>query len=143
MGDSYNYVIYNKNVIKKINNNINENDNNFEPYIFHGTAKGQALNIQRDGFMKTNNTGEKHPSISFTNNLDYAKYYANAKGGPNKMVILRTKLCDDFLLSPKISNNKGVEYITFNEIPSSSLEIMTKNGWQPLNKWNVIFDEPL
>jgi hypothetical protein len=113
-------------------------------YIFHGTGKGQALNIQRDGYMKPNKTGEKEASISFTNNLDYAKYYAKSKGGSSKMTILRTKLDETFQLSPRIKNNKGDEYITFNKLSSSKLEIMTLNsGWQPLDKWDVIFDEPL
>lgn len=129
--------------IKKI---INEEIQNLTDsvYIYHGTGKGQALNIQRDGFMKPNKTGEEQPSISFTNDLNYAKYYASAKGGASNKVLLRTKLDDTFKLSTKIRNNKGDEYITFNNVPSSDLEILTgNNGWQLLNNWNVIFDEPL
>jgi hypothetical protein len=115
-----------------------------EDYIYHGTGKGQALNIQRDGYMKLNKTGEEKPSISFTKDLDYANYYAKAKGGNNKMAVLRTKLNNDFHLSPRISKNKGEEYITFKKIPSSELEIKTMDGsWKPLSNWNVIFDEPL
>jgi hypothetical protein len=114
-----------------------------EDYIYHGTGKGQALNIQRDGYMKLNKTGEEKPSISFTKDLDYANYYAKAKGGNNKMAVLRTRLNNDFHLSPRISKNKGEEYITFKKIPSSELEIKTMDGsWKPLNNWNVIFDEP-
>ena len=117
---------------------------NSDGYIYHGTGKGQALNIQRDGYMKPNKTGEEQPSISFTNDLDYAKYYAKSKGGVSKMCILRTKLTDDYQLSSRIMNNKGDEYITFKNVPSSELEVMTMSGgWQPLNTWNVIFDEPL
>lgn len=94
--------------------------------------------------MKPNNTGEEQSSISFTNDLDYAKYYAKAKGGSDKMIILRTKLDDRFQLSPRIRNNSGDEYIVFDKISSSNLEVMTlKDGWQPLDTWNVIFDEPL
>ena len=112
-------------------------------YIYHGTGKGQALNIQRDGYMKPNITGEEKPSISFTNDLDYAKYYAKSKGGVSKMCILRTKLTNDFKLSPRIANNKGDEYITFINLPSSDLEVMTSYGdWKNLDDWNVIFDEP-
>lgn len=60
------------------------------------------------------------------------------------MAVLRTKLNNDFHLSPRISKNKGEEYITFKKIPSSELEIKTMDGsWKPLNNWNVIFDEPL
>jgi len=121
---------------------LNEN-NQHDKYIYHGTGKGQALNIQKDGYMKPNRTGEAYPSISFTNDLNYANYYANAKGGNTNMVVLRTKLDDEFMLSPRIKNNKGDEYITFDAIPSTKLEILTKNsGWQSLNDWNVIFDEP-
>ena len=113
-------------------------------YIYHGTGKGQALNIQRDGYMKPNKTGEIEPSISFTNDIEYAKYYAKSKGGISKMCILRTKMNDNFQLSPRIKNNKGDEYITFENIPSSKLEIMTNySNWYPLDNWNVIFDEPL
>ena len=113
-------------------------------YIYHGTGKGQALNIQRDGYMRPNKTGEEFPSISFTNDLNYAKYYARIKGGNEKMCVLRTKLTDDFKISMRIVNNKGDEYITFKKIPASDLEVMTNNGdWKPLNSWDVIFDEPL
>lgn len=129
-----------KTTIKEYLNEQVKNDG----YIYHGTGKGQALNIQKDGFMKPNKTGEVQPSISFTNDLDYAKYYAKSKGGSSKMSILRTKLDDTFQLSPRIKNNKGDEYITFNTVPSSKLEVMTfDGGWQPLDSWNVIFDEPL
>jgi len=121
---------------------LNENSvtNN---HIYHGTGKGQALNIQKDGFMKPNSTGEEKPSISFTDNLDYAKYYANAKGGATKMVILRTELNNTFKLSPRIKNNKGVEYVTFTPISAYDLEIITPdNNWVPLNSWDVVFNEP-
>lgn len=129
-----------KTTISEFLNELVKNDG----YVYHGTGKGQALNIQRDGFMKPNNTGEEQSSISFTNDLDYAKYYAKAKGGSDKMIILRTKLDDRFQLSPRIRNNSGDEYIVFDKISSSNLEVMTlKDGWQPLDTWNVIFDEPL
>lgn len=60
------------------------------------------------------------------------------------MCILRTKLKDKFKLSPRIKNNKGDEFITFENIPSSDLEIMSSDStWHPLDNWNVIFDEPL
>jgi hypothetical protein len=129
--------------VKSFNQFVNE-DIKQDDYIYHGTGKGQAMNIQYDGYMKPNRTGEEQPSISFTNDLDYAKYYAKSKGGISKMCVLRTKLTDDFQLSPRIVNNKGDEYITFKNIPSSDLEVMTMGGgWQPLDSWNVIFDEPL
>lgn len=125
---------------QQLKNVIDGLDNN---YIYHGTGKGQALNIQKDGVMKPNNTGEEHPSISFTNDINYAKYYANAKGGTDKMVILKTKLTNDFTLSPRIKNNKGDEYVTFNEIPTSNIDILCPdNKWRPLNDWDVIFNEP-
>lgn len=58
------------------------------------------------------------------------------------MAILRTKLNNDFFLSPRILKNKGDEYITFKNVPSSDLEIMTNDSlWIPLNDWDVIFDE--
>lgn len=129
-----------KTTIKEYLNEQVKNDG----YIYHGTGKGQAMNIQNDGYMKPNKTGEEQPSISFTNDLDYAKYYAKSKSGISKMCILRTKLTNDYQLSPRIVNNKGDEYITFKNVPSSDLEVMTMgDGWQPLVSWNVIFDEPL
>lgn len=113
-------------------------------YIYHGTGKGQAMNIQKDGYMKTNKTGEEQQSISFSKYLDYAKCYARLKCGVSKMCILRTKLTDDYQISPRIRNNKGYEYITFKNVQLSDLEVMTMSaGWQPLDSWNVIFDEPL
>ena len=49
-----------------------------------------------------------------------------------------------YQLSPRIANNKGDEYITFKNAPSSDLEVMTMGGgWQPLDSCNVVFDEPL
>lgn len=137
--DDFHRCVY-KQVKGELNLKEDFSDNNI--YIYHGTGKGQALNIQRDGYMKLNKTGEEKPSISFTKDLDYAKYYAKAKGGSSKMAILRTKLNNDFFLSPRILKNKGDEYITFKNVPSSDLEIMTSDGlWIPLNDWDVIFDE--
>ena len=119
------------------------NDNN--EFIYHGTGKGQALNIQKDGYMKPNSNGESKPSISFTKDLEYAKYYAKYKSSVSKMVILRTKLDDSFKLSTRIIYNNGDEYVTFEKIPSSKLEIYSnkEGNWKPLDDWNVIFDEQL
>ncbi len=148
--EAINYVIFNPNDIIKEVPMWDEEESEYEyesvslyDFIYHGTSKGAALNIQRDGYMKPNNTGEEKPSISFTNNLRYAEYYAKSKGGNDKMVVLRTELNSDFKLSPRIRNNKGVEYITSEKIPSHKLEIKTPSGWKPLNEWNVIFDEPI
>jgi hypothetical protein len=155
--DAINYVIFDpKDIIREIpigeydeyESEYDEYESEYESisnndFIYHGTSKGAALNIQRDGYMKPNNTGEEKPSISFTNDLRYAEYYAKSKGGNNKMVVLRTDLNSSFKLSPKIRNNKGVEYVTFEKIQSHKLEIKTSSGWKPLNEWNVIFDEPL
>ena len=113
-------------------------------YIYHGTGKGQALNIQRAGAMTLNNTGEDTASISFTGVFNYAKYYASAKAGVSKMAILRTKLDHRFKLSTKIRDNKKHEYVALQPILSNTLEILTPNmKWEPLNSWNVIFNEPL
>lgn len=112
-------------------------------YVFHGTGKGQALNIQKDGYIRPNNVGEDKPSISFTKKKKYAEYYANAKAGKSKSVLLRTVLNDKFFLSDRIRDNDGYEYITFEKIPSSELEIETVFGWQPLNNWDIISNEPL
>jgi hypothetical protein len=116
-----------------------DNDDN---YIYHGTGRGQSLHIQNDGYMKTNNTGDEKPSISFTNDINYAKYYAKYKGGESKMVILRTKLNDKFKISDKVKNGKVKEYVTFDNLLSNELEILMPSGWHNLNNWNVIFDEP-
>ena len=115
-----------------------------DEFIYHGTSKGAALRIQKSGIMSPSDTGEKELSISFTNDIVYAEYYAKAKGGIDKMVILRTKLSDKFHLSPRINNNKGDEYITFEPIPTSELEILTHSGeWVSINKWDIIFNEPI
>jgi len=130
-----------KEVIKKF---LREGLLNDSEYIYHGTGKGQALNIQKDGYMKPNKTGEEYPSISFTNSLDYAKYYAKSKGGLDKMVILRTRLNENFKISSRIRNNKGDEYVTFDPILSKDLQILTpNNNWENLINWNVIFNEPI
>jgi hypothetical protein len=115
---------------------------NHSKYIYHGTSKGATLRIQRDGYMKPNSTGEVEPSISFTSDLHYAEYFANVKGGSNPS-ILRTLLTDDFILSPRIRNNKGDEYVTFKSIPVSELEVFYNGEWKSLVTWNVIFNEPL
>jgi len=114
----------------------------FDGYIYHGTSKGAALGIQRDGYMTPKNTGEIKPSVSFTKSFDYAKYYASAKGGSDKLVVLRTKLDDGFSMSERISDNKGYEYVTFEPVSISRLEILVPDGsWQPLESWDVIYDE--
>ncbi len=114
----------------------------FDGYIYHGTSKGAALGIQRDGYMTPKNTGEIKPSVSFTKSFDYAKYYASAKGGSDKSVVLRTKLDDRFSISERISDNKGDEYVTFEPVSTSRLEIFVPDGsWQPLENWDVIYDE--
>lgn len=119
------------------------NEGKIDGYIYHGTGKGQAKNIQNDGFMKPNNTGEGKPSISFTDDIDYAKYYAISKSSRDNMVILRIEKDDRFKLSPRIKNNSGTEYITFDEVKSNELEVLSKDGnWYKLDEWNVIFDEP-
>jgi len=137
-------TLMNDDIREMINQVKSFNPSKDEIFIYHGTGKGQTQNIQRDGYMKPHNTGEEHESISFTNDLNRAKSYAIMKVGVDKMVVLRTKLGKNFKLSPRIKNNKGDEYITYNKIPSSDLDILTRhNGWQPLIKWDPIFDEPL
>lgn len=127
-----------------INNYKTFNENSNIEYIYHGTSRGAALNIQRDGYIKPKNTGEVNPSISFTNDKDYGKYYANAKGGKHNSVLLRTILDAKFILSPRIKNNKGDEYITFDNLSSDLVEIYSPtDGWKPINSWNIIFNEPL
>lgn len=123
--------------------NIFEDVINSDKFIYHGTSKGATLSIQRDGDMKPSKTGEQQPSISFSNNLDYASYYAKAKGGTTNSVVLKTKLTSDFILSPRINKNNGVEYVTFKPLKTSDLEFLSKKyGWVKLDDWNVIFDEP-
>ena len=111
-------------------------------YIYHGTSKGAVLGIKRNGYMVPKNTGEVQPSISFTKNFDYARYYASAKGGSDKAVILRTQLDNSFSISERISDNKGYEYITFEPLSISKLEILLADGsWQPLENWDVVLNE--
>jgi len=145
-GEEYLIDIGVHNIIQRGEMELSESfdiEKQIDGFIYHGTGKGQALNIQKDGFMKPNRTGEEHPSISFTKSFNYSKYYATVKGGSNKMVILRTKLTNDFILSPKILNNKGDEYVTFKKVSTNDLEILCPdNKWRPLNEWDVIFDEP-
>ena len=116
---------------------------NSKKFIYHGTSKGACLGIQREGFIRPHNTGEKFSSVSFTEKVEYAQYYANAKGGTDKSIILRTPLTDKFILSDRIQNNKGYEYITFEPVSIKDLEVQTKYGWKPLLEWDVIFNEPI
>jgi hypothetical protein len=106
--------------------------------LYHGTSKGATVSIQRNGYLMPHAVGEDKPSISFTGKLDYAKYYAKAKGGTNG-VILRTMNDSNFKLTDRIKNNKNDEFITFEKIPISKLEILTPtNTWVPLHKWDLI-----
>ena len=121
--------------IKKI---INEELDGLN-YVYHGTNVGAGYHIQRSGGMKLNAANNNEPYISFTSKLDVANYYAKMKGGSDKGVVLRTKLNDNFKLSPKYNkNDDGFEQITSNEIPVDLLEIKTKYGWIPLNNWDFI-----
>jgi hypothetical protein len=78
------------------------------------------------------------PFISFTSKPNVANYYANMKGGSERGIVLRTKLTNEFSLSPKYNKNNGYEWITKKEIPIKELEINTKYGWIPLNNWDFI-----
>jgi cellobiose-specific phosphotransferase system component IIB len=124
---------------------VNEEISNFNAntdYIYHGTNDGSGYHIQRDGRMRINAANNNEPFISFTSIPDTAKYYANAKGGSNRGIILRIKKTDDFTLSPKFDKNNGYEWITTIEIPVSELEINTAYGWIPLSSWDFIDKKP-
>jgi len=117
---------------------IQEEIKNFnDEYIYHGTYDGAGHSIQRYGGMKLQAVNNE-PYISFTSKPDVARYYADMKGGKNRGIILRTKLSNDFSLSPKFTKNKGHEWITDKEIPINKLEISTQYGWIPLSKWDFI-----
>ena len=88
--------------------------------------------------MKLNAANNNNQLISFTSNPNVADYYATMKGGNGRKVILRTRLTNDFKLSPKYENNNGYEWITNKEIPIDRLEIKTPIGWVPLSKWDLI-----
>jgi len=107
-------------------------------FIYHGTNDGAAYYIQRSGKMKINAAGNNEPYISFTSDLNVAKYYAGMKGGTSRGVVLRIIRTPDFFLSPKFKKNKGHEWITGREIPLSEIEIQTEEGWVTLEKWDVI-----
>jgi len=107
-------------------------------FIYHGTNDGAAYYIQRSGKMRINAAGNNEPYISFTGDLNVAKYYADMKGGTSRGVVLRIIRTPDFFLSPKYKKNKGHEWVTEREIPLSELEIQTKEGWAPLEKWDII-----
>ena len=107
-------------------------------FIYHGTNDAAAFHIQKYGGMKLNAANNNEPYISFTSDLKVAKYYATMKGGNHSRVILRIKKTPDFSLSPKFEKNKGHEWITTREIPLNEIEIETKEGWVPLEKWDII-----
>lgn len=117
---------------------INEEISKLIQYIYHGTSEGAAYHMLKDGKMKINAVNNNEPFISFTSNIEVANYYAKMKGGSNRGVILRTKLTDDFTLSPKFKDNKGHEWITNKEIPINKLEIKINDGWVGLNDYNFI-----
>ena len=107
-------------------------------FIYHGTNNGAAYHIQKSGGMKINAANNNEPYISFTSDLRVARYYAEMKGGKYNGVIFRILRTPDFSLSPKFKKNKGYEWITKREIPLKELEIETKEGWIPLEKWDII-----
>jgi hypothetical protein len=83
---------------------IQEEIQNFnDEYIYHGTYDGAGYAIQRNGGMKLFN----EPFISFTSKPNVANYYANMKGGSERGIVLRTKLTNEFSLSPKYNKNNG------------------------------------
>lgn len=118
--------------MKKLLKEITDDSN----YIYHGTSVGAALSIQREGFLKTNSVGEDKKSISFSGDVNWAMYYAKAKGGSSKQVLLRTKNSDKFELSKRILKNKNAEFITFENIPIKELDVKTKNGWIGMEDWD-------
>ena len=126
--------------IKESNSNpktLNEQTEGVLNYIYHGTYDGALNHIQKDG-IKINAAKNNEPFISFTSDLNVANYYANAKGGSSRGVILRTLKTTNFTLSPKFNDNNGHEWITSKEIPPSKLEIKIGNNWVPIKNWDII-----
>jgi hypothetical protein len=103
-------------------------------WLYHGTGKGQVLSIVRDGGMIRKRNGESEPSVSFTAVRDYADYYAKAKGGSHPCV-LRTRADGRFVLSDRIRDNKGHEYVTFGRVPAEDLEIEKDGEWIPISRY--------
>jgi hypothetical protein len=127
----------NRNLLNIINEEIQDfiaDDN----YVYHGTNDGAGYHIQRSGKMKINAANNGEPFISFTSKPDTAKYYADMKGGTGRGIVLRTKLTQDFLQSPKYKKNDGYEWVTTREIPVEDLDVNTKYGWIPLNNWDFV-----
>ena len=112
--------------------------NSEKEFIYHGTNDGAAYHIQKSGKMKINAANNNEPYISFTSDMKVAKYYAEMKGDKYRAVVLRIMKTPDFSLSPKFEKNKGHEWITEREIPINEIEIETKEGWVPLEKWDII-----
>jgi len=125
-------------LLKMIHEELGSVLGELDNYIYHGTSTGAGIHIQKSGGMKINAANNNEPYISFTSNPNVANYYAQMKGGSGRSVILRTKLTNDFSLSPKFDKNKGHEWITKKEIPVADLEIKTNVGWTPLDNWDLI-----
>lgn len=121
------------------------NLDNFEPdliekkqYVYHGTSRGAAYKIQRDGKMVGGQaSGSPNAPLFFSNQEQYAKTYAQRKdysGG----LLLRVVKTSDMKVNDVLNHGGYVEYYTNREIPIDEVEVKTSNSWIPLEKYNVI-----
>lgn len=119
-------------------NKIEEIKNSTE-YVYHGTSKGAAYRIQREGKMKAGQaSGAPNAPLFFSNQEQYASTYASRKDSSGG-VLLRIKVTPDMKVATNISNEKGyVEYYTFREIPIQEIEIKAKNNWIPISEFSFI-----
>jgi len=115
------------------------------PYVYHGTSRGALSRIINEGLkVGVNREGA---GINFTNNETYAKSYADRKGGSNP-VMLRSVKKESYKIDNSVVNKKNnQDYITFENVPLSDLEIKVGKDWTALSNYdfyeNKIIDASL
>lgn len=110
-----------------------------EKYVYHGTSKGAANRIKREGVMRPGQaSGSINAPLFFSNIEQYASTYASRKDSGGG-ALFRVKKTPEMKVNKEISKTGGyLEYYTFREIPVNEIEIKTKDGWRAIDEFSFI-----
>lgn len=101
-------------------------------FVYHGTTEGRARQIAKQGLLTGKEAGNTlAENIYLSNTEQYAKSYADRKGGTSG-VILRIPKSADIIADPN-TGLKG-DFKTPQSISPANIEIKTKKGWKPITE---------
>lgn len=111
-------------------------------YVYHGTSRGAAYRIKKYGKMSIGQaSGSPDAPLFFSNQEQYALTYAQRKDSSGG-VLFRIKRTPDMKVNNSIiKRGKYVEYYTYREVPAGEIEVKTKDGWIPLENFDIISEQ--